>query len=94
MLIDGYVAEQMNKSMLNSEQEQVKIYDAYYNRGYTDGYNKALEKQIPKEQFFEDGSCNTELVYDTWICPNCNSKYKVGIDYDYCPNCGQRIDWE
>lgn len=43
MLIDGYVAEQMKKAMLNSEQEQVKIYDAYYNKGVTDGYNQALE---------------------------------------------------
>lgn len=43
MLIDGYVAEQMKKAMLNSEQEQVKVYDAYYNKGVTDGYNQALE---------------------------------------------------
>lgn len=53
-------------------------------------------KKIPKEPFFEgDGSYNTELVYDTWICPNCNSRYEIDIDeYDYCPNCGQRIAWE
>lgn len=43
MLIDGYVAEEIKKAMLNSEQEQVKVYDAYYNKGVTDGYNKALE---------------------------------------------------
>lgn len=43
MLIDGYMAEQMKKIMLNSEQEQVKVYDAYYNKGVTDGYNQALE---------------------------------------------------
>ena len=43
MIIDGYVAEQIKTAMLNSEQEQVKVYDAYYNKGVTDGYNKALE---------------------------------------------------
>ena len=46
MLIDGYVAEQTKKAMLNSEQEQVKIYDAYYNKGVTDGYNQALEDAL------------------------------------------------
>ena len=29
--------------MSNTEQEQVKVYDAYYNKGMTDGYNQALE---------------------------------------------------
>ena len=43
MLIDGYVAEQIKTAMLNSEQERAKIYDAYYNKGVIDGYNKALE---------------------------------------------------
>lgn len=54
MLIDGYVAEQMKNAMLNSEQEQVKIYDAYYNKGFEDGI-KHKEKKISdaKEQIFK-----------------------------------------
>lgn len=58
MIIDGYVAEQMKKAMLNSEQEQVKIYDAYYNKGVTDGYNQALEDfitEIEKQTTFYCG---------------------------------------
>lgn len=43
MLIDGYVAEQMKKAMLNSEQEQVKIYDAYKNRGFDEGIKSAVD---------------------------------------------------
>lgn len=32
------------------------------------------------------------IVYDTWICPNCEEEYEVDFDdYDFCPNCGQRI---
>lgn len=59
----------------------------------------ALEKQVPKTPKYEgDGYADGELVYDTWICPNCGEHYEVGYDnYDYCPNCGQHIkheDWE
>ena len=55
----------------------------------------ALEKQIPKKPTYEgDGYWNGQLVYDTWICPNCEKRYEVDCDnYDYCPDCGQAIDW-
>lgn len=55
---------------------------------------KALEKQIPKKPMLEaDGYADGNLVYDTWICPNCEKHYEVDYDnYDYCPNCGQCID--
>ena len=55
----------------------------------------ALEKQIPQTPNLEgDGYCpEGNLVYDTWICPNCEKDYEVDYDYyDYCPNCGQKID--
>lgn len=57
---------------------------------------EALEKQLPKKPDFEGEGCDQEgnLIYDTWICPNCEEYYEVDYDdYDYCPNCGQRIDW-
>lgn len=42
---------------------------------------EALEKQVPKEPNYEgDGYSDGELVYDTWICPNCGKYYEV--DYD------------
>lgn len=54
----------------------------------------ALEKQRPKEPEYEgDGYADGQLVYDTWICPNCGERYEVDYDdYAYCPNCGQAID--
>ena len=56
---------------------------------------KAIEKQIPKTPNYEgDGYWDGELVYDTWICPNCGKDYEVDYDdYKYCPECGQAIDW-
>lgn len=55
----------------------------------------ALEKQIPKKPSYEgDGYADGKMVYDTWICPCCATRYEVDYDeYDYCPECGQRIDW-
>ena len=56
----------------------------------------ALEKQVPQEPRLEgDGYADGSIVHDTWICPSCGKDYEIDYDeYDYCPNCGQRIDWE
>ena len=57
---------------------------------------QALEKQIPKKQTYEgDGYApDGTFVWDEWICPCCGSRYEVDYDdYDYCPNCGQKLDW-
>ena len=56
----------------------------------------ALEKQIPKKPTFDgDGYApDGSFAWDEWLCTNCGSRYEVDFDdYDYCPNCGQRIDW-
>ncbi len=55
----------------------------------------AMEKQTAKKPDYEgDGYSDGQLVYDTWICPCCGKHYGVDYDdYDYCPNCGQHIDW-
>lgn len=55
---------------------------------------KAIEKRIAKKPNIEgDGYADGHLVYDTWVCPNCEKHYEVDYDdYDYCPNCGQKID--
>ncbi len=57
---------------------------------------KALEKQVAKKPSFEGDGYDPDgnLVYDTWICPCCEKHYEVDYEeYDYCPSCGQRIDW-
>ena len=56
----------------------------------------ALEKQIPKKPTYEgDGYApDGTFVFDEWLCPCCGKRYEVDYDdYDYCPNCGQKIDW-
>lgn len=56
----------------------------------------ALGKQVAKKPDLEGDGYDPEgnLVYDTWICPNCEKHYEVDYDnYDHCPNCGQKINW-
>lgn len=56
----------------------------------------ALKKQIPTKPHFEgDGYDDSgNIIYDTWICPNCGDRYEVDYEiHQYCPMCGQRIDW-
>lgn len=49
------------------------------------------EERIPDLE--GDGYSDGHLVYDTWICPNCGSRYEMEYDeHDHCPNCGQAID--
>lgn len=53
-------------------------------------------KNTPKKPDYEgDGyDDNGEIIYDTWICPNCGKRYEVDYDdYDYCHCCGQRINF-
>ena len=54
------------------------------------------QKEIPQKPTFDgDGYApDGTAVWDEWICPCCGSRDEVDYDeYDYCPNCGQRIDW-
>lgn len=53
------------------------------------GRNKAKKPGIEGDGYNEFG----EIIYDTWICPNCHEYYEIDYDqYDFCPKCGQRID--
>ena len=54
-----------------------------------------VDRATPKKPRYEaDGYCNGVLVYDTWRCPNCETRYEVDYDeFKYCPKCGQAIDW-
>ena len=55
-----------------------------------------VERATPMKPIYEaDGyDENGKLIYDTWICPNCDKKYEVDYDeYDHCPNCGKALDW-
>ena len=56
---------------------------------------KLIRKATPTIPSYEgDGYSDGEIVFDTWICPYCGEYYEIEETYDYCPKCGQCIDWE
>lgn len=76
-------------------QEMVSELHTYRKIGTLDELLDAREKQNAKipnyegDGYDEDG----DLVYDTWICPNCGQHYEIDVEtYDYCPKCGQHIN--
>lgn len=35
-----------------------------------------------------------ELIYDMYDCLNCEESYEIDYhEYDYCPKCGQKLDF-
>lgn len=72
--------------------EEIQKYRAI---GMVEECRSAVEKQTAKRPYYEgDGYADGHLVYDTWICPCCGKHYEVDYDdYDFCPACGQCIDW-
>lgn len=83
------------------EPENVEAYiffeDACVKKGFTiKGLLESREKQTPKNPDLEGDGYGDDgvLIYDTWICPCCGKRYEIDYEeYDYCPNCGQAIDW-
>lgn len=67
-----------------------------HHSGINDEIADMLEKQVPKKpDIYGDGyDDNGNLNYDTYDCPNCNASYEIDYEkYDYCPSCGQKLDW-
>ena len=73
----------------------------YYNKDRDDKdidlITSIVKKEIPRSPirdvywYYPDRS----HVHVGLKCSNCGTKYRVYYaDYDYCPHCGQRIDWE
>ncbi len=83
------------------EPENVEAYivfeDACVKKGFTiKGLLESREKQTPKKPDLEGDGYGDDgvLIYDTWICPCCGKRYEIDYEeYNYCPNCGQAIDW-
>ena len=74
----------------SSKQEAINA----WNRRIDDELRDLVEKETAAQPDIEgDGYYKGELVYDTWICPRCGTRYEIDDDeYEYCPECGQHID--
>jgi hypothetical protein len=60
-----------------------------------DSFKIAIERAEAKvPAIWGDGYADGYPVFDTWECPNCAEVYELdGQKYNYCPKCGQHIDW-
>lgn len=76
--------------------EALKEIKKYRAIGTVEECREAREKQTKKTpNIWGDGhDSEGKIIYDMYDCPNCDKSYEIDYsDYDYCPNCGQAIDW-
>ena len=68
-----------------------------YLREMSTGKSEEPETPVKMKPAYEMNGHEADGTFesDMWICPKCGSKYEVEHEeYDYCPKCGQGIDWE
>lgn len=67
----------------------------YRELGTVEELRKAAEKRKKKTPYmYGDGYADGSMVYDMYECPGCGESYEIdGEKYDFCPKCGQAIDW-
>lgn len=66
-----------------------------YSKKEYEEYDSAIEKQIAKKPKGETDPMFGDI---TTVCPNCGNAnlvnpFVISKVYDYCPNCGQKLDW-
>lgn len=83
------------KTAQNMAIKALKEVQEYRKLGTVEEVRQAVEKtKAIKPNLEGDGYADGELVYDTWICPNCGERYEIDYDeYEHCPKCGQKIDF-
>lgn len=47
-------------------------------------------KELIRKDNYRDG---TNIPRFDWWCPNCHLEHISGNDINYCPTCGQALDW-
>ena len=94
----------MEDKLIRNEQEAI---ECIKNNMPSSGYEmlkeslnmamKALERQNPRKLYYEsDGDSDGQPVYDYANCPICGHGFEYGIhdwESNYCPDCGQALDW-
>lgn len=92
-ILNEYNKNNLARDMAIKALEEIQQYRCI---GTVEEFKALKEKAEPKKPTYEgDGYApDGSFVWDEWLCPNCGTRYEVDYDkYDYCPNCGQAIDW-
>lgn len=101
----GILNNGLNEAFVNADElsealqmaiQALEEVQKYREIGSIEECRASREKQIPKNPTYDgDGYApDGTFVWDEWICPCCGTRYEVDYDeYDFCPNCGKKIDW-
>ncbi|MGN0398865.1 MAG: hypothetical protein ACI4EO_01940 [Blautia sp.] len=93
---DGAYQTRIEKMACDIGISVIQEFIEYKKIGNIDDVKYAVDKQHPRSPTYEgDGYApNGTFVWDEWLCPNCGHRFEVEYEeYDYCPYCGQAIDW-
>lgn len=74
--------------------KSIKEVQRYREIGTVEECRDARNMQTPEAPEYEGDGCDKDgnIIYDTWICPNCGERYEVDYDdYEHCPKCGKAI---
>lgn len=100
IVLEMYYGECHEKALLMAISALEEI-QQYRSLGTAEELREAMEKQRVKKPYIEiEKATGLHEDYECYECPNCDSFLGVVSDcrdehyrYDYCPNCGQHIDW-
>jgi DNA-directed RNA polymerase subunit RPC12/RpoP len=76
-----------------SHHRALKKLSDYESIGTVEEFKALKDKETPtRAELIADGYYNGQLVYDEYVCPNCNAHYELDYEeYKYCPKCGQQL---
>lgn len=81
-------------------QERIDLYEENYRGTVPEYYEalrtavKALKRQLSVPPIKEKVSLAGREEYCKYVCPKCKKVLRPSVRGDYCPYCGQRINWE
>ena len=88
---------------MNKYQEAfISIQDNKYMYGTDEQWDllkELVEKATPKKPEYKEKirkdnyRDGTNIGRFDWWCPNCHLEHISGNDINYCPTCGQALDW-
>ena len=96
-LIDSCLACQLIDSCLWYDKDMSETPEAYVEAIRI--AKEVFDKQEPMNPVIEQGAPSyyggTSICRDYYSCPKCGEEVGRGDDKaNYCPDCGQKIDWE
>lgn len=94
------MSEKKIRVAIGELQERIDLYEKHYRGTAPEYYNalrtavKALKRRLSVHPIKEKVSMAGREEYCKYVCPKCKKVLRPSVRGDYCPHCGQRIDWE